>query len=180
MKTGKSLSFSEQELVDCSPEENTTYGCRGGLMSGAFGYIIKNSVDTEQNYPYTGDDDKCVADKSSPERYTITSYSQLSGPDVSDLVKAIDKQVVAVAIQVDLIFMYYKSGIYHQYEEECGEQRNHALAAVSYDSTGDDPFFIVRNSWTTDWGEQGYIRMAFGTGRGTCGIVGPWDVTPDL
>lgn len=177
--TGKVSSFSEQELVDCATGSYGNYGCGGGLMSGAYDYIIDHNVDTEAHYPYQATDNACRANYNNDGRYGIKSYSRLPGADVSDLITAVDKQVVSVAIEVQYDFQLYTGGVFHA-DASCGDYRNHAVAAVGYDTSASDPYFIVRNSWNGAWGEQGYIRMAVATGRGTCGIVGAWDVTPDL
>ena len=177
--TGKVGSFSEKELVDCAGSEYGNYGCNGGLMSNAYDYIIPNQVGTEASYPYQPRTDACTVDYQRSDRYGVKSYSFLPGGDVSDLINAIDRQVVSVAIEVQYSFQLYKSGVYHA-EATCGNRRNHAVAAVGYNTQDSDPYFIVRNSWNVGWGDEGYIKMAVASGRGTCGIVGSWDVTPDL
>ena len=64
----------------------------------------------------------------------------------------------------------------------CGTSLDHAVAAVGYDSEDGKDYFIIRNSWSTDWGEAGYIRLAADrttTGKGVCGVLmdGSWPTT---
>jgi C1A family cysteine protease len=73
---------------------------------------------------------------------------------------AISQGVVTITIDASShAFNYYKSGIFDD-AASCGTNLDHAIAAVGYgtDSDGTD-YFIVRNSWSTHWGEEGYIRM---------------------
>jgi len=67
--------------------------------------------------------------------------------------------------------MTYKSGIIKD-KDGCGNQLNHAVVAVGYGVENGVKFWIVKNSWDTNWGEQGYIRIQDTevAGRGVCGI----------
>ena len=177
-QTGKTGSFSEQELVDCAGGKYENEGCNGGLMDTAYDYIIDHSIDTEKTYPYRAVDQKCKASKKK-SRFTVKSYSYLKPANVVSLVKAAQAQVVSVAIEVQDDFMFYDSGVYHA-GADCGEELDHGVAVVGYNTKVKDGYFIVRNSWGADWGLEGYIKMAVGTGEGTCGIAGDSDVYPNL
>lgn len=59
--TGDLVSLSEQELIDC---DKTNEGCEGGYMDYAFEWVISNEgINTESNYPYTGQDGTCNTEK---------------------------------------------------------------------------------------------------------------------
>jgi C1A family cysteine protease len=73
---------------------------------------------------------------------------------------AISKGVVTITVDASShAFNYYSSGIFDD-AVACGTQLDHAIAAIGYGIDGDGtPYFLVRNSWSTYWGDQGYIRM---------------------
>lgn len=175
IKTGKLNQYSEQELVDCSrPYGNN--GCNGGLMTYAFKYIHDKKIGTEEEYPYKARDMKCSS-KQSDKRVTVKSHRILAKNDVPTLVSEIEHTPVSVAIEVQQDFMSYKSGVYKN--DHCGTGLNHGVLAVGYNSEGNG-YFIVKNSWGAGWGNKGYIWMAYGKGKGTCGIANSWDAIPVL
>ena len=54
----------------------------------------------------------------------------------------------------------------------CGHNLDHAVTAVGYGVENGKEYYIIRNSWGADWGEQGYVRMAAGKdGNGVCGVL---------
>lgn len=176
IKKGYLHEYSEQELVDCSRGYGNQ-GCNGGLMSYAFKYIHDKSVGTEGDYPYVAKDQACKA-PTKGERVTVAGSKPLSKNDVATLVAAIGTQPVPVAIEVQRDFVNYKTGIYSN--ANCGTALNHGVLATGFSDDGKINFFRVKNSWGTSWGEAGYIRMAYGTGKGTCGIANSWDAIPLL
>lgn len=77
--------------------------------------------------------------------------------------------------------MHYHSGVYEN--EYCGSSLNHGVLAVGFENEDDTkiPFFLVKNSWGEEWGDEGYIKMAIGKkAYGTCGIASENDVYPVL
>lgn len=177
IKTNKLNQYSEQELVDCSRSYGN-YGCSGGLMTYAFKYIHDKKIGTEDEYPYKGVDQACHS-KQSDNRVTVSGFRLLAKNDVPTLVSEIRKQPVSVAIEVQRDFQAYKGGVYKN--NNCGSALNHGVLAAGFvTGSKDGDYFIVKNSWSGSWGEKGYIRMAFGTGQGTCGIANAWDAIPVL
>jgi len=62
----------------------------------------------------------------------------------------------------------YKSGILD--DPKCGTNINQGVTIVGDGYDNQNGYMIVRNSWGTKWGEDGYIRIAAGVGKGVCGI----------
>lgn len=174
----KELEFSEQELVDCSSSYGN-HGCNGGIMSMAFDYVEDKELSQESEYRYTARKGHCRA-KDFDTRYGIADYSGIDPVDVNGLMSALDQQPVSVAIEVQQDFMHYESGVYESGDEDCGESLNHGVLAVGYNSGNGDDWFKVKNSWSSMWGEEGYVRMRIGSGAGTCGIANGAAVYPTL
>eukprot|EP00252_Welwitschia_mirabilis_P027864 TRINITY_DN973_c0_g1_i1.p1 TRINITY_DN973_c0_g1~~TRINITY_DN973_c0_g1_i1.p1 ORF type:complete len:371 (-),score=43.42 TRINITY_DN973_c0_g1_i1:73-1158(-) len=166
IKTGKLVSLSEQQLVDC---DTSNSGCNGGLMDNAFQYIIKNGgLVSEDDYPYQGSEGTCS--KPNAETMTIDGYEDVPQSEAA-LKKAVAHQPVSVAIEAGgRAFQFYSKGVF---TGRCGYDLDHGVAAVGYGSSGGLDYWIVRNSWGTEWGEDGYIRMQrnIGDKRGKCGIA---------
>ncbi|KAG0493379.1 hypothetical protein HPP92_004373 [Vanilla planifolia] len=168
--TGDLISLSEQELVDCDRSYNE--GCNGGLMDYAFEFVIANGgIDTEEDYPYTGVDGICDKIRELAHVVTITDYEDVPGYSEKSLQKAVAHQPVSVSIEGSgRAFQFYSSGIF---TGSCGTDLDHGVVAVGYGSESGSDYWIVRNSWGTSWGEDGYIRLArnIGLSFGKCGIA---------
>jgi len=165
----KLVSLSEQNLVDCSGAYGNQ-GCNGGLMTQAFDYIIHNKgIDTEASYPYTAQDGTCHFTTANIGS-TLVSYVNVQSGSEADLVTKINSGPTSVAIDAShSSFQLYKSGIY--YEAACSSSAlDHGVLAVGYGATGSKDYYIVKNSWGTDWGMAGYIDMSRNRNN-NCGIA---------
>jgi cathepsin L len=165
IQSGKLISLSEQQLVDCSQAQGNQ-GCEGGLMDQAFQYIISNGgITSEKNYPYTAMDGTCNTTAQGQSVATIGGYTDVTSGDENALINAVSIGPVSVAIEADqACFQFYQSGILS--DPSCGTNLDHGVLAVGYDQN--NKYWIVKNSWGTSWGMNGYIEIAMGMDE--CGI----------
>nr|XP_014290635.1 cathepsin L1 [Halyomorpha halys] len=168
LKTGQLVSLSEQNLVDCSrPQGNN--GCHGGNMNNAFHYILQNyGIDTEQSYPYEGEEGPCRFQKGGVGA-TLRGYRSLVPSEAALQAAVVDIGPISVGIHATVNLSKYKGGIFD--DDSCNPfALNHAVLVVGYGSEGGQDYWIVKNSWSSIWGENGYFRIVRNKGN-KCGIA---------
>jgi len=169
LATNQLVSLSEQQLVDCSHENN---GCGGGSMDAAFEFLESHDLCTEESYPYTARDGTCKAHcEVAIDRGGVTGYMDVAADSVEALQEAVAQQPVAVAIEADqLSFQLYKSGVL---TGDCGSQLDHGVLCVGYGTDDGVDYWKIKNSWGGTWGEGGYLRIERGGhgSSGECGVL---------
>lgn len=178
---GPLLDLSEQFLVSCN-----TYGwsCRyGGLTAHMFHYNkygfnqSKIGAVLEVDDPYTASDSECTTDYFHPYKLSGWQFVPGSGndwmmPTVNQIKNAIATYgPVTAGIYVGEAFQRYTGGIFNINEAGNGYP-NHQIILVGWNDAGG--YWIVRNSWGMNWGEDGYMRITYGTslvGTGTSWVV---------
>ena len=171
--SGELLSFSEQQLVDCSTIRYGNLGCNGGLQTGAYNYYKSHAAELESVYPYTsgnGDDStSCLAESLSATAVEVSSYVNVTPSNSAQMKAALNNQPLAVAIEADkFVFQTYQSGVLTS--SKCGTNLDHAVLAVGYGTEDGQDYWLVKNSWDTTWGDQGYIKLGMDSSDGTCGV----------
>ena len=128
-------------------------------------YIHDNGIQSETSYPYKAHNGGCRADGTSVAR--LNDWVNIPSGDENAMMDALGSRgPVAVGIDVSKpSFRFYSSGIYN--EPTCStSQLNHAVLAVGYG----DGYWLVKNSWGTEWGQDGYVYMTR-DGSNQCGIA---------
>ncbi len=171
IKNGKLISLSEQQLVDCSSSYGNV-GCNGGLMDNAFSYVIDNGICSEEDYPYVGKVDFCVSTDCNSVFEMNSCYDVPSNNELA-LKEAVSQQPVSVAIEADTrVFQLYSSGVITS--DGCGTNLDHGVLIVGYGEENETPYWLVKNSWGSTWGEDGFVKIArsnSSSSKGTCGIA---------
>ena len=170
---GVAVDLSEQILVDCDTYDSA---CNGGLMEYAFQWIKENGMETEEDYPYTGYKGTCKADPSKYIDMKVTGWKKL-GSSTSTWSPVDEEEIkeflyetgpLAIALNANPL-QTYSGGILDKTSSQCPVSGiNHAVTLVGYGAESGVDYWIVKNSWGANWGENGYFRIRRGTG--CCGV----------
>jgi cathepsin B len=162
--------LSPEDLVSC---DGTDMGCQGGMLSNAWNYLANTGIVTDKCFPYTAGqgtpatcETSCV-DGESFKKYKSKDAYQLK--TVADIKKDImTNGPVEAGFTVYKSFMAYKSGVYQHHWWALWDQvlGGHAVKIVGWGSENGVDYWLVANSWSTAWGEDGFFKIK----QGNCGI----------
>jgi len=160
-------TLSMQQIVDCDTVDE---GCNGGDTPTAYAYVMKaGGLESFNQYPYTGVDGTCDFVKADIVA-SMTNWEYVTqAPQSNETLEMIAlANIGPLSICVDAAtWQYYTGDIIHHL---CGNTLDHCVQLVGYATTtaGED-YWIVRNSWGTDWGLDGYLYIE--RGKDLCGIA---------
>ena len=151
--------LSEQELVDCSIDNN---GCSGGIMHKAMDYIIdQKGLHSNTDYPYNAVDNNCT-NLNNVEKVVgsnITKYEFIIPKSPLDMMISVSKNPIAIGLDANnFYFRFYKTGVI-DVPSNFSKTLNHAVLLVGYDYDEKGFYWIIQNSWGNTWGDNGYCKL---------------------
>ncbi|XP_078061347.1 cathepsin O, partial [Mustelus asterias] len=167
IKGGHLELLSTQEVIDCSYRDA---GCKGGSPISALMWLnqSKAKLVKESVYPFNAKTGICHYFSRSTLGVSITGYKAYSFRYNEDIMMEKLLEWGPLVAVVDAVsWQDYLGGII---QHHCSQEKsNHAVVITGYDTTGDIPYWIVRNSWGTKWGIDGYVYIKMG--KNVCGIA---------
>jgi len=167
IQQGMYQTLSTQQIIDCGPFES---GCNGGPFNEIENYIQTAGLETDSEYPYTGEKGTCNYDPSEVV-CKISQWNEIpSGNETA--MQAVIALLEPVAVMVDgsqTSFQLYSSGVYS--DPNCSEsQLDTMLLNIGYGTLNGEDFWICQNSWGASWGMGGIILIARNKDN-MCGIA---------
>jgi len=163
LMAGKSVPhLAPQEIVDCDSNDD---GCNGGDPQEALQWVKdQGGLDTESCYPYTAEDGKCASSSCKPAA-NVNSVVPVDGSEQNIYSKLQTLGPLSICCDAEP-WQNYNGGI--MTGDQCGDNVDHAIQLTGY-SPSQGGYWIVRNSWGTDWGTNGFIWLSYG--ENTCAIT---------
>lgn len=166
--TGNLKILAPQQTTSC---DTVDWGCNGGDTPSAYSYMRQaGGIDREKDYPYTsGTTMETGTCKVKPSEFAVkvgdTTMISQGASGESDMMKEIHDSPMSICVDAEP-WQFYMGGVVDS--STCGTQLDHCVHLVGYKG-GDDNYWIVKNSWNTNWGEDGYIYVR--QGENACGVA---------
>ncbi|MEC7969951.1 MAG: C1 family peptidase [Pseudomonadota bacterium] len=154
---------SEQRLLSCAPAN-----CTGARSTDIAQYMVTTGTSTEAAYPYTATNSACNAATTTPFRAITRDFvgANIANPAVRELKNALCTYgPITTVVRATPTFMAYSSGIFN---EASNQEVDHSVTIVGWDNSNGG-YWIIKNSYGTGWGEDGFGRIAWGSNG-----IGQW------
>lgn len=174
-RTGKLYKFSEQFIIDCGPESefgSQFEGCIGGKPSTVGKFLAAYGAELLQDYPYVQDYGTCPYGNAmkNPETTGYLRLGDQAAKGYKIRMKFFEHYIKFAPIKISIgmrgDFSEYGGGI-HQAKDCCKGIPNateycggHGVLMVGHGREDGEEYWLIRNSYSTDWGEEGYYRMS--------------------
>jgi len=166
---GTNVVMSPEYILEC---DTTNMGCQGGYLNKVWDFLVHTGTTSDSCRPYTSGSGtvggKCsstCSDGSPLVLYKATGSVPVTG-EIDMMTELMNRGPIQIAFQVYQDFMNYKSGVYtHTSGSLLG---GHAVELVGWDVVNGVKAWIVKNSWNTSWGMNGYFMIRRGTDE--CGV----------
>jgi len=172
--------FSDQQIISC---DSSAGGCDGGEPTEALDYLTSvGGIDTEADYPDSsagsGQTGNCTwsGAKQPLQLNWWLAVPQGSGDqqDEEGLAAVLSKYgplTICLNAHWDNHIGFHYDGVYTGLDGTCPNDagEDHCVQLVGYDKTANPPYWKIRNSWSADWGDNGYIRIPYGSNY--CGVA---------
>lgn len=164
---------SEQQILSCSRAGSCA---NGGWYSDAWDNLQGDGTATSQAYPYAARDTQCKSKVQTPYHWNYWGWvnenqnpSDYDTPTPKDMIKdaLCQRGPLATTVAVTDTLASYQKGVFNEITDE---PINHAVTIVGWDDT--DNAWIVKNSWGTSWGENGYFRIHYDSNK--IGVLTAW------
>jgi hypothetical protein len=161
---GKFTPFSEQYLVDC---DNLDYGCEGGWPTETITWLNTNGLLHAEDAPYKGVKQTCNTNLKQYEYKIVKNYQMTNENLVSSFEPLIRKGPLIAAMDSSFPeFMNYRPSSLLPLVKDWNQELNHAVTVVAQTVENGNVYLIVKNSWGTDWGFNGYFKVPFNKSLG--------------
>jgi len=158
--------LSPQQIVSCDTNDD---GCDGGDLPTAFQYVQQAGMETDAVYPYTsggGDSGTCNYDSQDVVVHISGfKYATTSGNETQMQIAMVPNGPLSICVDAST-WQYYQGGVI---THGCGDSLDHCVQIVGWNTyQGTVPYWIIRNSWGTDWGLNGYLWVE--RNKDECGV----------
>jgi C1A family cysteine protease len=169
LKKNKLFVLSPQQIVSCDTVDT---GCNGGDLPTAFQYVQSNGMETDSVYPYTSGNGNTGTCKYQSNKVVVQisgfQYATQNGDEVAMQQASLTNGPLSICVDAET-WQDYTGGVI---TNDCGDSLDHCVQIVGWNtdtSTGTSiPYWIIRNSWNTDWGINGFIYVE--RGKDLCGV----------
>jgi len=159
--------LSPQQIVSCDENDD---GCNGGDLPTAFQYVQQNGQEPDSDYPYTsggGDTGRCKYNKNDVvAKISGFQYATQSRNETAMQAAMVTKGPLSICVDAET-WQFYTGGVI---KNNCADDLDHCVQLVGWNTNSASvPYWIVRNSWGTDWGLEGYLWVE--RNKDLCGIA---------